>query len=227
MTKKKKFILITLFLTAVLAVGIGTGIYLYLNRFDAGDYLQAVLDASYKNETDQYIEITGVSKESAEKIFEDNLDATMKGFESSEMPDDMLPLYRELFAEIAKKVSCQAGEPVRQKDGTYVVPVTVKSITLFTDTYGTFQTRAQEYADEITDSVTNGAEMPTDEEMQNRVYQIYYDVLKERVDSGMLYGGARDVEIRVTKEGIRSFSINEEDMDKLDSLLIESVNAED
>ena len=105
------------------------------------------------------------------------------------------------------------------------MPVTVKSITLFTDTYGTFQTRAQEYAEEVTDRVTAGAQMPTEEEMQKQVYEIYYEVLKERVDSGMLYGAARDIGVRVTKEGVRNFSINEEDMEKLDSLLIESVDS--
>ena len=70
----------------------------------------------------------------------------------------------------------------------------------------------------------NGGEMPTDEEMQSQIYQIYYDVLKERVDSGMLYGGARNVTLRVTKNGSREFTINQEDMDKLDSMLIESVD---
>ena len=127
------------------------------------------------------------------------LDLTMEGFERSDMPEEMLSRYRELFGEIAKKVSYTAGEPDRQEDGTYIVPVTVKSITLFTDTYGTFQSRAQEYAEEVTDRVTAGAQMPTEEEMQKQVYEIYYEVLKERVDSGMLYGAARDIGVRVTK----------------------------
>ena len=70
---------------------ISTGIYLYINRFDAGEYVQAVLDTSYKNETDQYVEITGMSQEEAEKIFEDNLDITMAGFESSEMRKRCFP----------------------------------------------------------------------------------------------------------------------------------------
>ena len=224
MTKKKKIILITVILAVIIAAGASAGIYLYINRFDAGEYVQAVLDTSYKNKTDQYVEITGISKEEAEKIFEDNLDATMAGFESSEMPEEMLPRYRELFGEIAGKVSYTIGEPEKQVDGTYTVPVIIKPITLFTDTYETFQTRAQEYAQEVTDSVMNGGEMPTDEEMQSQIYQIYYDVLKERVDSGMLYGGARNVTLRVTKNGSREFTINQEDMDKLDSMLIESVD---
>ena len=224
MTKKKKIILITVILAVIIAAGASAGIYLYINRFDAGEYVQAVLDTSYKNKTDQYVEITGISKEKAEKIFEDNLDATMAGFESSEMPEEMLPKYRELFAEIAGKVSYTIGEPEKQEDGTYTVPVIIKPITLFTDTYKTFQTRAQEYAQEVTDSVMNGGEMPTDEEMQGQIYQIYYDVLKERVDSGMLYGGARNAALHVTKEGSREFTIDQGDMDKLDSMLIESVD---
>lgn len=224
MTKKKKIILITVILAAIIAVGVSAGIYLYVNRFDAGEYVQAVLDTSYKNETDQYVEITGISQEEAEKIFEDNLDATIVGFESSAMPEEMLPKYRELFGELARKVSYTIGEPEKQEDGTYTVPVIVKPITLFTDTYETFQTRAQEYAQEVTDSVMNGGEMPADEEMQSQIYQIYYDVLKERVDSGMLYGGARNATLRVTKEGSREFTIDQEDMDKLDSMLIESVD---
>ena len=224
MTKKKKITLIIVILAVIIAAGAFAGIYLYINRFDAGEYVQAVLDTSYKNETDQYVEITGITQENAEKIFEDNLDATMEGFESSEMPEEMLPKYRELFGEIAGKVSYTIGEPEKQEDGTYTVPVIVKPITLFTDTYETFQTRAQEYAQEVTDSVMNGGEMPTDEEMQNRIYQIYYDVLKERVDSGMLYGGARNITLHVTKEGSREFIIDQDDMDKLDSTLIESVD---
>ena len=224
MTKKKKITLIIAILAVIIAAGASVGTYLYINRFDAGEYVQAVLDTSYKNKTEQYVEITGISQKEAEKIFEDNLDATMAGFESSEMPEEMLPKYRELFGEIAGKVSYTIGEPEKQEDGTYTVPVIVKPITLFTDTYETFQTRAQEYAQEVTDSVMNGGEMPTDEEMQNRIYQIYYDVLKERVDSGMLYGGARNITLHVTKESSRAFVIDPDDMVKLDSMLIESVD---
>ena len=57
------------------------------------------------------MEITGVPKEEAEKIFEKNLDATMAGFDDSGMPEDLRPQYRELFGEIAGKVSYTVGEP--------------------------------------------------------------------------------------------------------------------
>ena len=222
---KKRIILIAAVIV-VLVAGAAAGAYLYMNRFDAGEYVRAVLDVSYKNKTDKYVEITGVPEEEAAQIFEDNLNATMKGFETSSMPEELLPQYRELFSELAKRVSYTVGQPVKKEAGVYEVTVKVKPVTLFPDTYGTFQEKAQEYADQVTNSVMNGAEMPGEEEMQNQIYQIYYDVLKSHVDSGMLYGEAEAVVLRVKKEGSREFTIDQDDMDKLDSMLVEDVGEE-
>lgn len=226
MTKKRKKIIICLVALAVLAAAAAGGIYVYVNRYNAADYVKAVLDVSYKGETGAYMEITGVSQEEAENIFSDNLDATMKGFDATVMPEELKPQYRELFSELAESVSYTVEEPERQKDGSYTVNVMVKPITLFSDTYDTFQQKAQEYADQVTDSVMQGNEMPTDEEMQSRVYQIYYDVLREAMDKGSLYGEVKDVSVRVEKTGITSFEADKEDMDFLDSLLIEDARAE-
>ena len=63
--------------------------------------------------------------------------------------------------------------------------------------------------------------MPSDDEMQSEVYQIYYDVLREGVDSGLLYGEARNVTLHIAKNADGEYEINAEDMKALDSLLIE------
>ena len=57
-------------------------------------------------------------------------------------------------------------------------------------------------------------------------HQIYYDVLKSQMDAGMLYGEVQDAVLHVRKEGGTEFEIVQEDMDKLDSLLIEDVGGE-
>ena len=177
------------------------GVYLYVNRFDASKYVQAVLDVSYKNKTTLYQEVADVSEKEAKAVFEKNLDATMQGFDASDMPDSQ-----------------------KEKDGTYIVSVKVKPITLFTDTYDLFLSRAEQYAKEVTDHVTKGAQMPTDEEMQEKIYQIYYEVLKEQAEVGMLYGRAEDVVLHIEKEGRGNYGIRQKDMKKLDGLLIEEVH---
>ena len=101
------------------------GVYLYVNRFDASKYVQAVLDVSYKNKTTLYQEVADVSEKEAKAVFEKNLDATMQGFDASDMPDSLKGKYRELFGEIAKKVNYTVGEAQKEKDGTYIVSVKV------------------------------------------------------------------------------------------------------
>ena len=220
MTEKRKKIIAISAVLVVLAAAVLAGVWLYINRFIPEDYVQAVLDVSYKKQTEGYIEITGASAEEAEQIFEDNLDLTMEQFESSPMPEELKPKYRELFAQLAGHVSYTVGEAVREEDGSFSVPVKVKPLTLFTDTYETFRQKAQEYADQITDSVMNGEEMPTDEEMQAQVYQIYYDVLSEGRHGGSMCGEAQDVTRHVSRNDSGDYEIDGDDMKELDSVLI-------
>lgn len=209
---------------SILLIVVTVGMYLYVNRFDASEYVQAVLDVSYKNKTELYEEVADVSEKEAKAVFQENLDATMEGFETSDMPESLREQYRELFGEIAKNVNYTVGEAQKEKDGTYTVQVKVKPVTLFTDTYETFLTRAEEYAKEVTDRVTKGAQMPTDEEMQKEIYGIYYEVLKQQIEAGMLYGRAEDVTLHIEKERGGSYEIRSDDMKKLDGLLIEEAH---
>lgn len=218
MSKKK--ILITA-AAVLIAAAVAAAVFWYINRFDASDYVQAVLDVSYKKNTDMYVKITGISEDEAGKIFDDNLDKTMEEFQSLEMPDDLMPLFEEMFEELAMRVNYTVGESEKNGQGEYIVPVNIKPVTLFSDTYETFRSRAEEYAGQITESVMQGADMPSEEEMQEEICRLYYQVLRERLDSGMLYGGVRTVNVNVSREGIRGFEIYQEDLDKVDSMLIE------
>lgn len=226
MTEKRKKIVITAGALGLLFIAAVIGIWLYMNRFDPVEYVQAVLDASYKNQTEAYVEITGASEEEAGRIFEDNLDATMEQFATSPMPEELKPKYRELFAQLAEHVSYTVGEAVREEDGSYTVPVKVKPLTLFSDTYETFRQKAKEYADQVTDSVMDGAELPTDDQMQAQVYEIYYEVLSDGINGGMMYGEVKDVTLHVRKNDRGDYEIDDSDMKELDSLLIADTGEE-
>ena len=208
MNRKKKIAAVVAGIL-VLTAAVCAGVWAYINRFDPRAYVQAVLDVSYKNETEAYMEIADATEEEADAVFENNLDATMEEFESSPMPEELKPQYRELFGEIAKSVNYTVGEAVREEDGSFSVPLKVKPVTLFADTYDQFREKAQEYADQVTDSV------------MQEVYRIYYDVLKAAMDTGPLYGEARDITLRVAKNDSGEYEIDTEDMQELDAMLIE------
>ena len=88
MNRKKKIAAVVAGIL-VLTAAVCAGVWAYINRFDPRAYVQAVLDVSYKNETEAYMEIADATEEEADAVFENNLDATMEEFESSPMPEEL------------------------------------------------------------------------------------------------------------------------------------------
>lgn len=209
-------------LTVIIMVATAAGIYFYMNRFDPVRYVQAVLDVSYKEETEEYSKMTGTSRKEAEAVFEKNLDVTMEKFHSSAISEELEKKYRILFTQIVRQVNYQIGESEKQKDGSYIVELEIRPVTLFSNTYETFQSKAEEYAQSITNEVMKGMEIPSEEEMQGQVYQIYYDVLNEALQEGIRYGDKKKLKLHVEKGEDGAYEIREKDRRKLDQLLVEN-----
>lgn len=188
--------------------------------FDATEYTKAILDVSYKNKTEDYIKLTGASEEAAKKIFTNNLDATMKEFEDLKLPDALLAQYRQLFECIMKNVKYSVHETIEAEDNNYTVDVTVEPVTLFDDTYVEFESKAKEYASQVSNEVTKGAPMPSDEEMQNQIYQIYYELLNAQVEAGLKYADSQTVTMHISKNDKDIYEIKQADMSQLDQKMI-------
>lgn len=200
-----------------------TGLMILLNgctKFDACAYMQAILDVSYKNETEDYIEITGASQEEANEIFYKNLDATMHEFNTANLSEELEENYRSLFEETVKQVKYTVGEAVEGDGADYTVEIAVEPILLFDDTYEEFQKQAEEYAAEISNDVMNGGEMPSDDEIQDHVYQTYYDVLTEELNIGLTYGEAENITVHINKTEEGVYEIPDEELRALDQAMI-------
>lgn len=190
------------------------------SRFDAGVYTQAVLDASYKNQTEDYIELTETAKEDAEAFFQKRLNATMEEFKSEKLSAELENNYRSLFEDVMKQVKYTVGESKKEEDGSYTVNVSVEPVTLFDDTYQSFQKKAEEYAKSVTERVMDGEEMPTDEEVQEEVYKLYYEILKAELDAGVKYGDVRELTLHIIRTEEGDYEINSEDLQMLEENLI-------
>ena len=68
--------------------------------------------------------------------------------------------------------------------------------------------------------------MPSDEEMKNQVYEIYYEVLSESMEAGLNYGEERTLQLKVEKNNKGQYEINQKNLQELDSLLIEDAPEE-
>lgn len=138
MNRKRKIWAVLLTATALVLLG-GCG-----KKFDASGYTKALLDVSYKNETEKYIELTGSSKEAAEEIFENRMDVTMEGFDSMDFPSELEDKFRTLFESLTKNVKYTVGEALEDENGSFTVDVSIEPVTLFDDTYDEFQKQAKD-----------------------------------------------------------------------------------
>ena len=189
-------------------------------KFDACAYMQAILDVSYKNETEGYMEITGVTQEEADEIFQKNLDATMHEFSTTKLPEELEENYRLLFEDTVKQVKYTVGEAVEGENKSYTVDVAVEPILLFDETYEEFQNKTEEYASEISNNVMSGEELPSDDEIQNQVYQTYYEVLKTALNDGLTYGESENITVHINRMEDGAYEIPEEDLRALDQAMI-------
>lgn len=214
MNKKNVKRIVCLFgiLSTVLLIG--------CTRFDASSYVQAMLDASYKGKTEQYIEVTGKSDKEAEAIFREKIDATMAEFTTEKLSDELEVKYETLFGNLMRQMYYKVGEAQKEENGSYAVTVTAKPILLFDETYEEFQKRAEIYAKEVTDQVSKGGGMPTEETMRREVYRIYYEVLDERMKTGVSYGKAKDIQVHLVRRQDGTYEFASQDLEALDALLI-------
>lgn len=204
---------------AVALVGVMSVLLGGCTKFDACAYMQALLDASYRNETEDYMELTGAGQEDANEIFRNNLDATMHEFHTAELSPELEENYRSLFEKTVKQVKYTVGEAVEEEDG-YMIDISVEPILLFDNTYEVFQKKAEEYAAEISNNVMKGEEMPSDEEIQNHIYQTYYEVLAEELEGDLSYGEAESITVHIYKTEDGIYEIPEEDLRTLDKAMI-------
>lgn len=215
--KKKEWIVISAVVILMAVAGILLFAYL---RFDAAEYTQAMLDVTYKNQTENYMKLSGVSQKEAEGIFQKNINATMAEFQNLKLPEELEKNYRSLFKDIVKQVKYTVNSSEKTDNKNYAVNLTVEPMLLFDDTYEEFQLKAKEYAKGITDSVMKGAKMPTEEEIQNRVYQMYYEILREELNAKVVYGKPQKLTVHVKRVGDHTYEIEEKDIKRLNEKLI-------
>ena len=203
--------LVLLLLLAAMLAGCGGG----MTAEDAKEYVQAVLDASYKGEFDSYMELTDSTEEEARSMYEGNVDATMAtvGFEEMGISEDMQADYRQLFLDLAKQAKYTLGEATEIENG-YEIEVTIEPFIGMNDL-------ENELTNILMQDLAAAAEIPTEEELNQMTMQTLYDLLSEKVASPE-YGEAQTMTVRVTVDSDNVYSIPEEDTTALDSAMFPS-----
>ena len=185
-------------------------------KFDAAAYVESCLDLLTKGETEQYMKMTGRSKEQAESDYESNIDAMMTEMDQFNLSDELSNSYRQLFKDVYAKAkyTVKDAEKMDDKDGYYVTVEIEQMTGLFNGIQEELMTEFTEWANSF-DADT----YPTEDEMYEQMYQMMYDLMSARVDS-ITYNDPQEVVVEVIGED-NEYSISDGSMTELDEALLD------
>lgn len=185
-------------------------------KFDAAAYVESCLDLLTKGETEQYMKMTGRSKEQAESDYESNIDAMMTEMDQFNLSDELSNSYRQLFKDVYAKAkyTVKDAEKMDDKDGYYVTVEIEQMTGLFNGIQEELMTEFTEWANSF-DADTH----PTEDEMYEQMYQMMYDLMSARLDS-ITYNDPQEVVVEVIGED-NVYSISDGSMTELDEALLD------
>ena len=185
-------------------------------KFDAAAYVESCLDLLTKGETEQYMKMTGRSKEQAESDYESNIDAMMTEMDQFNLSDELSNSYRQLFKDVYAKAkyTVKDAEKMDDKDGYYVTVEIEQMTGLFNGIQEELMTEFTEWANSF-DADT----YPTEDEMYEQMHQMMYDLMSARLDS-ITYNDPQEVVVEVIGED-NVYSISDGSMTELDEALLD------
>lgn len=190
-------------LICVLAAYLLTGC---IQSFDAEAYVKACLDALYMGNYEEYADQVGISVEEARSDIEGQLDDSL---ESAFVGDTVTSeedkqAYKDIVVEIYKLAKYEVVGS-EEKDGDYVVTVSVQPCNVFEDLDEGFTVM-------ITEAVNDG----DFDESQTIAYLNQY--LEQKMNENE-YGEPTEIQVNVTGDENNVYTIPEEDLTNIEGTL--------
>ncbi len=218
----KKMRKLSLLLVAMLVMTMLGG----CGSFDASGYIKALLDNSYKNDSTAFVEQKVGTEEQAKELYEQGIqtevDSLLAGVSVSE---ELQGEFKTVLQDVYKSVKYTVGEATKQDDNSYVVEVKYQKMKVFASAMDKFQAGQQAYTDELSELVQNGGEYPAEDEINEKVYTILKDSIKEAAQN-VEYEDETSTTVRVELND-KVYSPNQEDVEALEYALFDLEEASD
>lgn len=209
---KKISLLLVAVLTATVLGGCGS--------FDAGGYIKALLDNSYKNDSTAFVEQKVGTEEQAKELYDLGIETEMKSLISGvNISDGLRDEFKTVLQDVYKSVKYSVGEVEKQDDGSYVVEVKYQKMKVFAAAMQAFQEGQQAYTDELSELIQNDGEYPSEDEINEKVYTILKDSIKNSLAQAE-YESEASTTVRVELQD-KVYSPNQDDVEALEYALFD------
>ena len=211
---KKKFLMLLMILTMFVLTACG------MTEEEASAYVKASLDAAYKGEFEEFVEITDSTIEGAQAMYEENMVHTMEaaGFSDMEINDELIGKYKQLFLDISKSVNYTVGAATETENGEFEVQVEINPLLVFTNI------SEEEITEAVIDRIMDMKKYPSDEKITEIAFEEMYEILVEEIKEPT-YSDEKIVQsVGVHKDEDGMYYISEEDMLALDNVFFDLEN---
>ncbi len=187
--------------------------------FNAGDYVQAMLDASYKGDFDAYTKQNIGKKSDAKAMYEDNLNALVKSFAQifgDDMSDEASQSLSDAMADLCSHVQYEVTEA--EADGSHFnVEVKIKPLQF------TSVLQDSDFNKEAEEAVRTAIEKDADISSED-LMKVLTDLLITRfgdIAAHPTYGEETVVTVVVKRNDDDAYEITQESWDEIDQALIQ------
>ncbi len=187
--------------------------------FDASGYVKALLDNSYKGDSQEFLAQKIGTKEQAEDLYRQGIDAEVKSLTSqANVSEKLEEEYRAVLKDIFKNVKYTVGEATK-KDGSFEVVVKYKKMNIFSTAMESFEAEYQSYINDIAEKAKNGEESPSEDEVSEQIFTLLKDALKESL--GKVSFGEEASTIVHVEQKDKVWMPNEADVQNLEKLMFD------
>ncbi len=210
---KKSVNKMMLLLIGVLVVGAVSGC---ASDKSVRTYLQALLDTSYKNNSDAFVEIKLGTQEDAQALYEQGIDTGVGVFCSRlGVSDAYKEEFRQVYMDMLGKVRYTVEEAEKQSDGSYNVTVTYEKMNIFDPALAMHEENVAAMMEEW----ASAAEPPSEEEMVAATYREFKNCM-ETVLAGVQYDEAATMTVRIELVD-NVYTPNANDIEELEKALFD------
>lgn len=180
-------------------------------------YMQALLDASYKNDSTVFVEMGLGTAEEAQALYEQGINNGVSVFcskigASEEYKDE----FRDTYMTLLSKVRYTIEEAEKQKDGSYIVTLAYEKMKVFKPAQEMYQENATAMLDEWAKS---SGDMPSEEEMTKEI-TLEFKKSMDAVLADVQYEEPASIKIRIELSN-NIYTPNADDIAELEAALFD------
>lgn len=189
-------------------------------KFDAGAYLSALLDNSYKNDSKAFVSQKIGTKEEAQTIYQQGLEAELEGlFKGSDVSTEIKDAYSEVFGKIFAGVKYKVKGSQEQEDGSYIVTVEYERMNIYAPSVMDYREKAEVLKEEWQQAADSGSEVPDAEEQRDKLLMLLNECFAQNYEK-VTYAETAETQIHIIIKD-NQYQPSQEDVVKLERLLFD------